>query len=345
MPDEVRLWRVGKDESLVELSRAKLNLEERLEEWLERDISMLDPGLLVIGRQVETDFGGWIDLLCVDAAGDLVVVELKRGKTPREITAQALDYGSWVVDLSNERVTSIAEAHFGEGGFEEAFRQRFGAELPETLNGSHSMLIVGSHIDESSERIIKYLSDTHGVNINAATFQYFREADGGELVSRVFLIEPAQVELASRTKGTSKRRPRLTYEELEKQAAEAGVADLYGYGFARLDPLLKKHTTRSTIGFAGQFDESRKNVISFLPGLSSHADGLRYQLYGSRFATLAGLAEQELEAVLPAVHEPWAYEEGAGPDWEGFQGFITSREEIDRLAAALTKASVEAAHG
>ena len=52
MPDEVRLWRVGEGESLSEIKRAKLDLEERLEDWLESDISMLDPGLLVIGRQV-----------------------------------------------------------------------------------------------------------------------------------------------------------------------------------------------------------------------------------------------------------------------------------------------------
>ncbi len=229
-----------------------------------------------------------IDLLCVDAAGDLVVVELKRDKTPREITAQALDYGSWVVDLSNERVTSIAEGHLGEGGFEEAFRRQFGTDVPETLNGGHSMLIVGSHIDASSERIIKYLSDTHGVNINAATFQYFREADGGELVSRVFLIEPSQVELSSRTKGTSKRRPRLTYEELEALAEDAGVAELYGHAVASLEPLLKKHTTRTTIGFAGQIEGSRKNVISLLPGESSTAEGLRYLLYKNRLASADG---------------------------------------------------------
>ena len=52
------------------------------------------------------------------------------------------------------------------------------------------MIVVGSEIDTSSERIIKYLSDTHGVNINAATFQYFLPPDGSELLARVFLIEP-----------------------------------------------------------------------------------------------------------------------------------------------------------
>ena len=55
---------------------------------------MLDPDLLVIGRQVPTGFGGTVDLLCLDPTGALVVVELKKGKTPREVTAQALDYAS-----------------------------------------------------------------------------------------------------------------------------------------------------------------------------------------------------------------------------------------------------------
>jgi hypothetical protein len=335
MPDEVRLWRVCTDEALAEIVRAPLDLEARLQEWLARDISMLDPGLLVIGREVETDFGGFIDLLCINSDGDLVVVELKRDKTPREITAQALDYGSWVVDLSNERVTAIAEAYLGDGGFEEAFRQRFEIELPETLNGTHRLLIVGSRIDASSERIIKYLSNTHGVNINAATFQYFREPDGGELVSRVFLLQPSQVELSTVTKGTSKRRPRLTYEELATLAEQAGVADLYDYAVASFDPLLKRHRTRSSVGFAGLIEGSRKNVISLVPGESSEVRGLRYLLYKNRFASLAGLSEEEAVAIMPAEHDYWTYEAGAGPDWEGFQGFIVNREEIDRLAVAL----------
>ena len=109
MPDEVRLWQIGPDNSLREIERAALDLETRLQEWLARDISVLDPDLLVIGREVETDFGGYIDLLCIDSAGDLVVIELKRDRTPREITAQVLDYGSWVDGLPHARVTSIAD--------------------------------------------------------------------------------------------------------------------------------------------------------------------------------------------------------------------------------------------
>ena len=335
MSNEVRLWRVEDGERLSEITQSGLDLESRLQDWLARDISVLDPDLLVIGREVETDFGGYIDLLCLDGAGDVIVVELKRDKTPREITAQALDYGSWVVNLSNDRITAIAQAYLGENNFEDAFKRQFGTDVPEILNGSHRMLIIGSRIDASSERIINYLSDAYGVNINAATFQYFREPDGAEFLARVFLIEPSQVEIRSHTRGTSKRRPNLTYEELDSTAEEVGVQDLYRYAVATFEVQLQKNRTMSSIGFTGLFDSSRKTVISLLPQRSSTDEGLRYQVYFLRFRTLARLSEEDGLAVMPAHRDPWAYVESAGPEYEGFQGFITDNEEIDRLAEAL----------
>jgi hypothetical protein len=295
----------------------------------------LNPGLLVIGREVKTDFGGFVDLLCIDSVGNLVVVELKRDKTPREITAQTLDYGSWVADLSNERINTIANAYLSDVGFEQAFRNCFGIDVPETLNGDHRLLIIGSQIDTSSERIIKYLSEKHGVNINAVTFQFFRTRDGEEFLARVFLIEPSEVERHSLTKGTSKRRPPLTYEELIKIADESGIHDLYQYAVSAFEKFLQKHTTRSSIGFSGLFNGSRKNVISLLPGESSAADGLRYQLYKNRFISLTNITATDLEARMPASHDDWIYYPSAGSDYEGFQGFIKNYEEIDRLVKAF----------
>ena len=68
--------------------------------------------LLVIARQVRTASGAEIDLLCMDSSGALVVVELKRDQTPREVTAQALDYASWVKDLQEEEIKKIAAELF-----------------------------------------------------------------------------------------------------------------------------------------------------------------------------------------------------------------------------------------
>jgi hypothetical protein len=281
--------------------------------------------------------GGFIDILCINEAGELVIVELKRDRTPREVTAQALDYASWVAGLSNERVRSIADAHLG-AGFVSAFTEKFGSDLPETLNGDRRILIVGSEVDASSERIIKYLSDAHGVSINAATFHYFKQADGSELLARVFLIELSEAERNVRTKGSSKRRPNLTYEELRDLAVEAAVTELYDHAVAALEPVLQKRRTQSSIAFAGTFGESKRTVLSLVPGESSAAEGLRYQLYNTRYAELTGLSPAEVEQLLPEPHQHWAYDAAAGPDWQGFEGFITTPEEVDRLVSGLLRA-------
>src|SRR5262245_44450506 len=107
MPFQMNLWQV-KNNSLNEVNKTKLEAENRLEEWLAKDISLLGLELLVIGRQVSTINRGRIDLLAVDRHCDLFIVELKRDKTPRDIIAQVLDYASWVKDLDYDQVNGIA---------------------------------------------------------------------------------------------------------------------------------------------------------------------------------------------------------------------------------------------
>jgi hypothetical protein len=341
MAEEVRIWRLDGDEKPAELAPSTLDLESRLESWLEHDITMLDRSLLVIGRQVKTDFGGAIDLLCVHESGDLVVVELKRDCTPRDITAQALDYASWVSSLSHEQVIEIAEQTLGRGKFEEAFERRFRAEVPEVLNQDHRLLIVGSRIDPSSERIVRYLSDTHGISINAATFNYFRQPDGSELIARLFLIEPAQVDRQTHMK--SGRRRNLSYEELADLAEGAGVGEQYQLAVSGLERILGKRTTRTSIGFTADLDSSRKTVMSLIPGESNPTDGLRFQVYMSRLQAAFDLSEDAALALLPSSKKPWIYYGSADPEYEGYQGFFAHAAEVERLIDGLTSRRRQAA--
>ena len=55
MAEEIRIWQIEDHDKLKEIKRSRLDLEKRLEVWLEKDISTLSEDLLVIGRQVETD--------------------------------------------------------------------------------------------------------------------------------------------------------------------------------------------------------------------------------------------------------------------------------------------------
>ena len=54
---EVRIWEVGREGELIKMRATSIDFEERLEGWLEKDISVLDQDLLVIGRQVSTGLG------------------------------------------------------------------------------------------------------------------------------------------------------------------------------------------------------------------------------------------------------------------------------------------------
>lgn len=334
MPQKIRVWEVQDGDSLKELERSRLDMESRIECWLERDISILSDDLLVIGRQVVTDFGGAVDLLCLDRNGNLVLIELKRDRTPREVTAQILDYAAWAKDLSNDRITEIANRYLGERGpLEDAFRRRFQSELPEVLNERHKMLIVASEFDASSERIINYLSETYGVAINAVTFQYFRDSRGQEFLARVFLIEPEQAEYQVRTKSLSKRKPPLTFEELEAIAERNGVADLYRRLFAGLSALFdQKGSTRTTATFIGIIDGSRNTILSLAPGASNPDKGLCCYIYADRISRYFGLKVEELARMLPADSiEGEAYK--GGPPM--YYSFFKDAGEVDRFLAGL----------
>lgn len=336
MTEEVKLWRIEKDEILEECIPSKLDFEERLEAWIERDVSILSPELLIIGRQVETDFGGVIDLLCLNQAGDTVIVELKRDLTPREVTAQALDYASWVRELSNDRISAIAGRHLGESGtLEDAFARKFGVDLPEVLNENHGILIVGSRIDGSTERIIKYLSDAYGVSINAVTFQYFQTQEREEFLARVFLIEPEKIEYQARTRSSSKRRRNLTMDELQSIADERGVGETYSRFVSDLNQVFKRHTTASSIAFTGDFDGSRKTVFSLIPGKSSSEEGLHFQVYFLRLCQLFDMDKDDVLLLLPERRENWVYYGGAGPDYSGFDGYVRDVEEIEKFVTGL----------
>lgn len=323
MPMDVRLWEVFDKDKLKEVLEAQLDLEERIENWLEDDISIISKDLLVIGRQVETDFGGFIDLLCLNSNGDVTIVELKRDKTPREVTAQVLDYASWVKNLSNNKLTDIANRYFGDNGtLEEAFNKRFGVELPEILNENHNMLIVGSDIDSSSERIIKYMSDTYGVGINAVTFQYFREETGKQLLARVFLIEPSEVEYKAQSKASSKRKPRLTYEELEEIAKDNDVGEIYVRLVEGLSQYFRTGRTRSSISLRGVLEDKKATIISLIPIESNSQEGLKYHIYIPRFSEHLGIDEKKAIDLLPENKKEWKYFPDAPPDLSGYEGFF-----------------------
>jgi hypothetical protein len=188
MPVKFGLWRVD-SESVIQVPPSGIGSEERLEEIIEERIDILGLGnLFLLGRQVITEFGKRIDLLAIDAQGDLHVIELKKERTPREVVAQALEYGYWIQSLSFDAIRELyAKYNHGED-FDSAFTNHFEADLPEAINNSHNLVVVATGMDASTEQIIDYVRG-YGIPINVLFFEYLQDGDR-EYLARSWLTDP-----------------------------------------------------------------------------------------------------------------------------------------------------------
>lgn len=200
MPIRHAIWKVAAQPA--PLAESSLATERLLEEMIITAPQILSDEWMLIGRQEDTGYGGRIDLLAVAPDGALILIELKRDRTPREVVAQALDYASWVEKLRPEEIAAIYGRFAPGRNLAEDFRQRFGLSLDEeTLNQSHQIVIVAAALDASSERIVAYLSE-RDIAINVLCFQVFTHGEE-QFLSRAWLLDPvlAQVSAATPTDG------------------------------------------------------------------------------------------------------------------------------------------------
>ncbi|MCG8093085.1 MAG: hypothetical protein JAZ17_05555 [Candidatus Thiodiazotropha endolucinida] len=191
MAISMNLWSV-EGGSPKKIQNSRVDLESYLEDWVCADPMLLNLDVMIIGRQVHTTFCGYIDLIAITREGDLVVIELKRDKTPRDIVAQCLDYASWVCELGYEEIIEIYNKHSNKSLSEE-FSSFYDEAIPETLNENHQIVIVAASLDDSTERIIGYLTEKHAININAVFFNVF-EYEGRQLIGRSFFKDPEKIE-------------------------------------------------------------------------------------------------------------------------------------------------------
>ncbi len=194
------IWSLDHQQILPESS---LKCELELEDALHKNIELLNQNWLLIGRQVKTENGKILDLLCMDRDEDLIVVELKKDLTPREVTAQVIEYASYIAEKKTEDLAQIylgfREKYYSDQkSLNEAFFEKFGAALDEEMvNQTVKMVIVAANMDNGTEHIIRFLRETYHVDINILFFQVFQGANE-RFLSRVWLEEDLELSSAPR---------------------------------------------------------------------------------------------------------------------------------------------------
>lgn len=179
---------------LIIAEETDVELEQHLEIWIENSPWAVIQNELVlwINRQpsAQNEEGTiFPDLLGVDAEGNLVIIEFKRGKTPREVVAQLLEYAAWADERSDMQIREIAESYFEtrdgfqEKTFDDAFKNVFETDELPPLNQSLRLFIVAEEIQPRVAHVCRFLRTAYKMDVSCIAVSKFQTESGDEIVS------------------------------------------------------------------------------------------------------------------------------------------------------------------
>ncbi len=224
----MKLFTIGREGKLIPYREKKfeqIKQEADLEDILENNSEYFfeDSNILIIGRQVTTNLNTFIDLLGIDKYGNTVVVELKRGRTPRETVAQVLEYASFVESLDYTQLNNIFQNYLGEEvSLEEYHKEYFkDSEFDEesvSFNKSVKLVIVAQDISREVKQTAVFLRKK-GIDIYCIEFKYFETKSGERIITREVVVGKEDI-LRSMPKSASL--PKINREQFLKSLDKNG---------------------------------------------------------------------------------------------------------------------------
>ena len=192
----MKLFKINSEGKFVRFNEEPFKDSQReanLENLLEDNPEYFFEGsrILIIGRQVSTNFNKIIDLLGLDQYGNTVVIELKRDKTPRDTIDQLIEYAAFVDNLDFEQLNQIYQNYTGEEVDLDEYHKHYFKELNQTektsWNKASKLVIVASNITKEIQQSALYLRKK-GIDVFCVEFKYFKDSAGGQLISSDFII-------------------------------------------------------------------------------------------------------------------------------------------------------------
>lgn len=185
---ELEIWDVTYGEP-QRFQRGSVALEEHLENWIEQDPSLVQPGLIIVGRQLETGAGP-LDLLALDPFGNWVVIEIKRNNVDRDTIAQVIHYESRIAQMPTDILSKEINKYLKKTHQPNLQTILDNCSFDESifLERRTRTFIVGTGRNPSLEGIITHLRNK-GSEIQVITFDIFENDLGQRLIIRQ-LTEP-----------------------------------------------------------------------------------------------------------------------------------------------------------
>ena len=180
--------------------------EKEIEDNIEKHPQILDKDIFIIGRQVRTAKNGIIDLMGMDKVGNVIIIEIKKSLTDRDVVSQILDYCVWAEELQYEELNKIAkEQNKSEiANLYQKFSNKF-EDMPNPLNQNQRLYIVAEKIDKKTEDICRYLA-IRGINIKCIELNFYENNDQ-KLVDTKIIVDPDE------TNDEIDRTEKITWED------------------------------------------------------------------------------------------------------------------------------------
>jgi len=190
-----------------------------IQEWIEKAPSILGQELLVVAKELPLPSGIRLDLLAVNKQADLVVIELKRGESGRDVEWQAIKYVSYCSNFLPDEVFNHYARYLQLDTDEAQLRieEFIDVELDE-LNQSQQIILVAREFHPDVVSAVLWLRD-YGIEIKCVRLRPYVDNDGDLFITPDVIIplpEAGDYMKRKEAKQQEARRPARSSFSLEK---------------------------------------------------------------------------------------------------------------------------------
>ena len=193
----MEVYRIEEGE-IERMRESQISRENTLEDYL-ISVEGAEIGsvkILYISKQRNSGHGGTFDILGIDEEGNAVIIELKRGRTPRDVMAQALEYAS---SIRGETYGELEERYQEFLGNERANLQKshmnfFGDEnvslSEDQFNSNQRIIVVARGFSDIILKMANFLRD-FSIDVVCVTYNaYSSEDEGYQLLTTENILYP-----------------------------------------------------------------------------------------------------------------------------------------------------------
>jgi len=156
-------------------------LKERydIQEWIEKNPEIIDDKLLIIGKEVILPTDIRLDLLALDKHSNLVIMELKRDDSGKDVAWQAIKYASYCSNFSPTDIFRQYAEYLGsdEDEAERKIEEFIDAENFEDLNSNQRIILVSKDFHSDVVSSVLWLRD-FGIDVSCVKLTPYIDENG-----------------------------------------------------------------------------------------------------------------------------------------------------------------------